>query len=357
MCALFPWNLNWSVRMKTNVIYILIIVLELGIIGWMWSTNNNQVSFIERLQKTIDTTNSELNQSKSDNIKLREGLELKKAEIYALEEDLDNKAKEIDQLEQQRQTLNTRILRLNESLKSIQDAIAPDGSETNDALDNLKDLLNTLREENEALDNQILTLNGQKDSLISERDMAIQQRDSLVSEQIKMSFKLDSMENQLVLRSDSLRDFRAKATLIEEVVKGTRINLFEASAAEKADGKGTINKLKGKNKEKWKYTYCKIRLANSELDLNGLQFAMRIVDRDNYTFLENREDNKVYPGAKGHLKVFNYLDATIALDHINYQGKTGENYDIQFVFFYEDKEYLLENGQFSLFEDGTLKKY
>ena len=345
--------------MNTNIIFTAIIVLALCIIGWMWSTNTNQATFIEDLQKNLSSTNSELNQSKSDNIKLREGLELKKAEIYALEEDLGNKAKEIDQLQRERETLNTRILRLNESLKSIQDAIVQnsEGSATNDALDNLKDLLNALREENEGLNNQILTLSSQKDSLITERDVAIQQRDSLVSEQIKMSFKLDSMENQLVLRSDSLRDFRAKETLIEEVVKTTRINLLEASAAEKAGGKGKINKLKGKNKEKWKYTYCKIRLANPKLDLNGLQFAMRIVDRDNYIFLENREDNKVYPGAKGHLKVFYYLDGPISLDHINYQGKAGENYDLQFVFYYEDKEYLLENGQFSLFDDGTLKKY
>ena len=308
---------------KTLRTIIIVSVIALMIVG-LWYLEKEvtkEKDNVEKYEKALDT-------EKTDNTRLRKRVKQLTQRTAELQVENDLLVRKNRVLGDSLIALNGRVRSLNRKLQKQSESLTKKNSE-----------LQKLRNESSGLVNKVASLREEKDvdeSLIRQLD---QKRANLDKKVGQLFLEKDSLERKTLEGTAELatlnKQFNEKERTLQ-VVENVRITFDEVEARKK-------NNKKTRRIRSWDYTLINIQMNAPDMELiQGQEFIVKIIDKDNGTVLAPRESSGSND-TKGEKFIFNG-NPVPPIKYSNYQKKTGKNYMLQIFFLKEGKEYPLVFG-------------
>lgn len=166
--------------------------------------------------------------------------------------------------------------------------------------------------------------------------------------QVGTDIENDAIQNEIQLKRKSK---------LEAILEKTTVN-FKSVECKKTRSSDALKKLKDDGSN-WIFTIVQFDLENEDHSLLADEyFIMKIVDADSGEELPFNESNPAFENGAGETKgyTFQWRSNPVEAVYVNMQAKTGVNFNVQFYFFDDEKEYLIPGSIRPLIRGGKVVK-
>lgn len=159
-------------------------------------------------------------------------------------------------------------------------------------------------------------------------------------------------DDHIIASTDTEEDEFSSKSPVYSLLENTKV-IYNYIACRNDRYGRKIKKLKNGSKN-WKYTFLQFNLEADNVNLLlEKQFRMRVLSTDLNTYVNFTTDKQANPATYYD---FEYEGEPVKISFFNDKGIKGKSFDIQIFHIVDNEEYLLEDFQQTIFQDGIQVK-